>query len=184
LNKTLHVLVEQRSRQQAAVVEIPFQREAQLDRRARRQIRIARARRIPCISSPSKDQTPSKLERKFQARRFPPEACACGRYIRQDVHRYKQAIGEAFELRRIDNLLSHRKGMKGSVKNRGVFLPSAAPGLVALTVEDDGTGLAETRPNSTGLGLKLMQYRLMQALVVAPRQPHGTRVSVSVRHRD
>jgi signal transduction histidine kinase len=59
-------------------------------------------------------------------------------------------------------------------------------GLVTLTVSDDGIGLAEPRPNSKGLGLKLMQYRadlIRATLVLARQQPHGTRVSASVRNR-
>jgi PAS domain S-box-containing protein len=59
-------------------------------------------------------------------------------------------------------------------------------GSVTLTVTDDGIGLAKPRPNSRGLGLKLMQYRadlIGATLAIARQEPHGTRVSASVRNR-
>ncbi|HVC92418.1 MAG TPA: PAS domain S-box protein, partial [Pirellulales bacterium] len=58
--------------------------------------------------------------------------------------------------------------------------------LLTLTVVDDGLGIRQAVEESNGTGLRIMRYRadLIRAkLSIEPTQPHGTRVTCTLPHR-
>lgn len=77
----------------------------------------------------------------------------------------------------VRNALHHAKP-----KRIGISLAERL-GLLTLTVEDDGTGIPETKPDNHGLGIRIMAYRASMmggSLTVEPAPTGGTIVTCAV----